>query len=143
MTQELLLSLTATRHYPAQSKILWQGDTATELYVVKTGSVRAWFNKDGVEITLQFFFEGDTVTALESFLHQVPSDIFLETIEATEVGVITRSDFQNIINERQEAKDWFYEEAVRKLLQHTHRLLSLLQHKPMIATRNCWPVTAG
>jgi CRP-like cAMP-binding protein len=119
-----------SRKYPPQSKILWQGETASELFLVKSGCIRAWFNKDGMEITMQFFFEGDTATSLESFLYEVPSEIFLGTVEETEVAVITRQDFLQLVAENQKVKEWFHQEAIRKLLVHTHRLLSLLQHKP-------------
>jgi CRP-like cAMP-binding protein len=118
------------RKYPPQSSILRQGATATELFLVKSGCIRAWFNKDGIGITLQFFFEGDTVTSLESFLQKIPSDICLETIEETEVEVIDRATFLRLIDEKKDVKEWFHQEAIRKLLIHTHRLLSLLQHKP-------------
>lgn len=124
------VTFSTKRKYPAQTNILWQGATATELYLIQSGSIRAWFNKDGVSVTLQFFFEGDTVTALESFLHETSSDIYLETMEETVVEVIDRNVFLQLIKENQAVKDWFYEEAIRKLLSHTHRLLSLLQHKP-------------
>ena len=119
-----------TRKYQPGTIVIWQGETANELFLVKSGCIRAWFNKDGKDITLQFFFEGDMATALESFLHHVPSDIFLEAIEETEVMVVDRETFLMLIKEDQMIKDWFYEEAIKKLLAHTHRLLSLLQHKP-------------
>jgi CRP-like cAMP-binding protein len=125
------LPFSQTRHYPPQTILLREGALASELCLIKKGCIRSWFNKEGVDITLQFFFEGDSVTALDSFLHQVPSDIFLESIEETLVEVVDRETFLNAVKQDAEIKDWFYGEAIRKLLAHTHRLLSLLQYKPL------------
>jgi CRP-like cAMP-binding protein len=130
MSLEISSIFKTTRKYPPQTNVIWQGQTANELFLVKSGCLRAWFNKDGKDITLQFFFEGDTATALESFLHNIPSNIFLETIEEAEVAVINRETFLALLKENETRKDGFDEEAVRKLLAHTNRLLSLLQYKP-------------
>lgn len=130
MSSQITAIFKTTRKYPPQTNVLWQGETATELFMIKSGCLRAWFNKDGKDITLQFFFEDDMATVLESFLHNVPSNIFLETVEETEVGVVDREVFLTLIKENDIIKDWFYEEAIRKLLTHTDRLLSLLQYKP-------------
>lgn len=130
MTYALPIEFPVLRQYPGGTNLLRQGTTATEMYLVKTGCVRSWFNKDGTAITLQFFFEGETVTALESFLHDTPSEIFLEAIEDTEVGVISRESFLDKLHSDPDTRDWFHQEAIRKLLVHTRRLLSLLQLKP-------------
>jgi CRP-like cAMP-binding protein len=130
MSLQITSIFKTTRKYPPQTNVLWQGETANELLLVKPGCLRAWFNKDGKDVTLQFFFEADMATSLESFLHNVPSNIFLETIEETEVGVINRDAFLTLLKDNEKIKDWFYEEAIRKLLIHTDRLLSLLQYKP-------------
>lgn len=130
MSLQITAIFKTTRKYLPQTNVLWQGETATELFLIKSGCLRAWFNKDGKDITLQFFFEDDMATVLESFLHNVPSNIFLEAVEETEVGVVDREVFLTLVKENDIIKDWFYEEAIRKLLTHTDRLLSLLQYKP-------------
>ena len=130
MTPSVQIHFGIQRKYPPFTIILNAGKPALELFLIKKGCVRAWFNKDGVDITLQFFFEGDTVTSLESFLEGTPSTLFLETIEETEVQSINRKDFLALLEQSPDVKDWFYGEAVKKLLVHARRLLSLLQYKP-------------
>lgn len=56
---------------------------ANSLFLIKKGCVRSWFNKDVAAITLQFFFEGETIAALESFLQDIPSTFISETIGET------------------------------------------------------------
>jgi CRP-like cAMP-binding protein len=130
MSSQITSIFKGSRKYLPQTNVLWHGETANEIFLVKSGCLRAWFNKDGKDITLQFFFEGDMATSLENFLHNIPSNIFLEAIEETEVGVIDRESFFTLLTENETIKEWFYEEAIRKLFTHTNRLLSLLQYKP-------------
>ena len=64
-----------------------------------------------------------TMTAL-------PGRIAIETIEETEIDAISRSAFFRLIGEDAEFKNWFYDNAIKKLFTHTNRLLFLLTNKP-------------
>ena len=50
----------------------------------------------------------------------------------TEVGVVNREIFLALLKENEIIKDWLFEEAIKTLLTHTNRLLSLLQHQPFV-----------
>jgi CRP-like cAMP-binding protein len=107
-----------------------EGEMAGQMYFIRSGCVRAWLNNAGREITLQFFFEGESVTALESFLKKTPSSIYIETVEACELYTIDRQDFlQSLDNES--ARRQFYDTAIDKLIFHANRLTSLLKNKPV------------
>jgi CRP-like cAMP-binding protein len=81
--------------------LLKEGEIAGQMYFINSGCIRSWLNKEGREITLQFFFEEESVTALESFLNQTLSPIYIETVEACDVYVIKREDFlRSLDNER-------------------------------------------
>lgn len=109
--------------------LLKEGEIAGQMYFINSGCIRSWLNKEGREITLQFFFEEESVTALESFLNQTLSPIYIETVEACDVYVIKREDFlRSLDNER--IRNWFYETAIKKLIIHGNRLISLLKNKP-------------
>lgn len=120
----------ATRVVKPRTVLLKEGQTADELFFIEEGLIRVWFNNDGKELTLQFFFDGDTVTSLESFLQQTPSEITIEAIDKCRVSSLKRKDFQTLLENDQNFKDWFYQSAVKKLIVHTNRLLSLLKNKP-------------
>jgi CRP-like cAMP-binding protein len=109
--------------------LLKEGEMAGQMYFIQSGCIRSWLNNEGREITLQFFFEEEPVTALDSFLNQTLSTVYIETVEACDVYVIKREDFiGSLDNER--FRNWFYENAVKKLLVHHNRLISLLKNKP-------------
>lgn len=122
--------LLTQRNVSAKHLLVKEGEIADALFFIEQGSMRAWFNNSGKETTLQFFFEQDSVTALESFLEGKPSDINIEAMEDSTVAVLHRDDFLHLLQTDPQVKDWFFETAVRKLITHTNRLLFLLQHKP-------------
>ena len=68
-------------------------------YFVNKGSVRLFTNtKDGIEISRYFAFEGNFVTALPSFIDQLPAEEYLQTIEKSELLCISRKDFYYLVN---------------------------------------------
>ena len=122
--------LTTAEEIPAKTIIVNEGDICNKILFIKKGCIRAYYNTDGKEVTLQFFFEGDSVTSLESFLNNVPSLITLETLETCQVSLIDNVAFLNLIERDNSVKDWFYKTAIEKLFIHTNRLCSLLNIKP-------------
>ncbi|WP_343636933.1 Crp/Fnr family transcriptional regulator [Fluviicola sp.] len=128
--QDLLENLSISEKIKSKTILIAEGDQAKELFYIQKGCIRAWFNDSGKETTLQFFFEGDTVTAFESFMGDKASVIYIETIENCEIQRISKSDFQKLVQTNERFKDWFYQTAISKLTVHSNRLLSLLKNKP-------------
>jgi len=64
-----------------KTMLLKEGEIARRMYFINSGCIRAWLNKEGREITLQFFFEEDAVTALESFLNETLSPIYIDLLK--------------------------------------------------------------
>jgi len=71
--------------YAAKTVLLEEGKVAHKIFWIKTGCMRVWLNKDGQEITFQFFLENSLVSSIESFWQGTPSKFTLETIEPTTV----------------------------------------------------------
>jgi len=127
LIDEKLLTL---KRLAPKTILVHEGSIATEIFFVIKGCIRAWYNAEGQDITIQFFFEGDSVTALESFLKNIPSTVNIETLEECEVGILKKSNFSDLIKTDSEFKELFYETAIDKLFIHHNRLLSLLKDKP-------------
>ncbi len=125
----LIASLEAVE-VPARTVLIGEGDAAQHLYFITKGAIRVWLNNEGKDVTLQFFFEGDGATSLESFLYNEPSPFSIETIEHTTLSVLPRATFDEWMAADAAFKDWFYGTAVHKQLQHTKRLLSLITRTP-------------
>ncbi len=79
---------------PPKTVLLHDGEISTHIYVVKKGCLRQWFNKDGKDITLQFFFENQPVASIDSFLNNQPSLFTIESIEPSEIISIDKKTFE-------------------------------------------------
>ena len=74
-------------------------DVCQNYYFVNRGCLRLFtINKEGLENSRYFAFEGNFGIALPSFIDQKPALEFLQTIEKSELLVITRNDFYYLVD---------------------------------------------
>lgn len=78
-----LLELGTRRQVDAHQLLLRAGEVANKLYMIEQGCARLYtIDAQGRETSIQFFFEGDVVSSLESFLTESPSALYLVTMES-------------------------------------------------------------
>ncbi|MBY0245683.1 MAG: Crp/Fnr family transcriptional regulator [Sphingobacteriaceae bacterium] len=70
--------------------IVKEGQFADKMYFIVSGCVRAFYNKDGKDITDWFAFEGDFISSINSFNQGVASKHAIELLEPTLFLEITR-----------------------------------------------------
>lgn len=120
----------AVRDFPARTSLLREGEVARSMYFVKAGCLRIWFNKDGKDITFQFFFENQAVSSIESFLGEEPSLFSLETIEPTTAVVIDRRDWDRIHQLYPQLRDRFLHMMLKRLTNYGQLFLSRIKDSP-------------
>lgn len=77
------------RQVEANQLLLRAGEVAKRLYLIEQGSARLYvLDAEGRETTTQFFFEGDVVSSLESFLTGDPSIQYLVTMEDCQLRIV-------------------------------------------------------
>lgn len=91
---------------PAKTILLKEGEVARKMYLIEKGCVRVWLNNNGKDITCQFFFENETVSSIESFRKDIPSQISIETIEPCIIWWIDKAELKRIVGEIQEQPEW-------------------------------------
>lgn len=69
------------REITSKTILLQEGEISKHIYLIKKGCLREWFNKDGKDITFQFFFEGQAVASIDSFMSNNTSLFTNESIE--------------------------------------------------------------
>jgi CRP-like cAMP-binding protein len=62
-----------------------QGQVENFLYFINSGATRNYFLRDDKDLTVDFHFEGEFVTAYYSLITRLDSDVFIEALEDTEV----------------------------------------------------------
>jgi len=118
------------KEVPAKTTLLQEGEISTNLYFIKKGCLRMWFNNDGKDITFQFFFEGQAVSSFESFFGKQPSIFNLETIESSQVNVITKEGLDEIFERFPILKDGFRQILLQRLSDYGRLFLSRIRDNP-------------
>lgn len=88
------------RLVPKKTILLQAGEVCNFEAYINKGCIREYFIDDaGIELTLQFATEDWWVSDITSFEDQIPSDMYIETLEDCELLVLTRQSKENLINE--------------------------------------------
>ncbi|WP_276496216.1 Crp/Fnr family transcriptional regulator [Pontibacter litorisediminis] len=79
--------------------LLYYSEVCQHYYFVNKGCIRLYtINKDGIETTRFFAFEGGFGTALPSLIEQTPAGEYMQTIEKSELLKISRDDFFHLVD---------------------------------------------
>ena len=100
---EATLEQIFTHFKPLKTKrnefLLLEGEVCKHYYFVNKGCLRLFsINKDGIEGTRYFAFEGFFGTALPSLIEQTPAFEFVQTIEKSELLAISRESFFHLVD---------------------------------------------
>ena len=114
----------------AKTTLLQEGQISKAMFFVEKGCLRTWINNDGKEITTQFFFEGDSVSSMESFRTNQPSLYSIESLEPCILQTISQKDFQMIIENSPKFKKELEDHLFRRLFQSQQLLYSFLKNNP-------------
>lgn len=99
-TLERIFSCFTLRTTRRNELLLSPGEVCRHYYFVNQGCLRLFtINKDGVEGTRYFAFEGSFGTALPSLIDQQPAFEYIQTIEQSKLLVIGRDDFYTLVDE--------------------------------------------
>ncbi|MBO9703493.1 MAG: Crp/Fnr family transcriptional regulator [Sporocytophaga sp.] len=114
----------------AKTTLLQEGEVSRTMYFIEKGCLRTWVNDNGKEITTQFFFEGDSVSSIESFRTNQPSLYSIESLEPYVLQTISQKEFQSIVNTSPEVRKDMEEHLFRRLFQIQQIFYSYLKNSP-------------
>lgn len=127
---KLFQSLSVEKEIPSKTVLLREGEISNTIYFIKKGCIREWFNKDGKEITFQFFFDEQPVASIESFMNQKPSLFTIETIEPSQVMLIKREWFNDLLDRNPDFKIGFQDFLFKRLGNYSQLFLSRIKDSP-------------
>jgi len=114
----------------AKTTLLAEGQISKTIFFVEKGCLRSWFNNNGKDVTFQFFFEGQGVSSIESFMTEQPSMFTIESIEPCVIFAISKKDFETIINTSPAFKQYFDEFIFQRLIFYQQLFLSRIKDNP-------------
>lgn len=118
------------KKYSNKSILLNEGEIATKIFFIKQGCLRMWFNKDGKDITFQFFIENQVLASIESFISNQPSMFTIETIEPSTIISITKDNFKNLLVIFPRLKDGFQDVIYHRFRNYSQLFLSRIKDTP-------------
>jgi len=126
----IVKNLFLERDIPARTILLQEGEIAQNIYFIKKGCLRLWFNNDGKDVTFQFFFENRAVSSIESFMGRQPSSFTLESIEPSTVIVLAKEDFDTLFQYYPQLKDGLQAILFQRMGNYDRLFLSRIKDNP-------------
>ena len=91
---------------PAKTILLKEGQVSHHYISIEQGSVRAYFDKNGDDKTVQFFFENTGLSSFDSFIDEAPSRFTIETIEPSVIYMSARPNVLQLIDDLSHEPDF-------------------------------------
>lgn len=73
------------------------GSKDTNIYFVVEGSVKLFIVEDNQEMIIRFGYRNNIIAALDCFISEKPSDLYIQAIKKTELKVISKSKFNQLL----------------------------------------------
>ena len=89
--------LTNKRSYQRSTFLVEPGQKDTNLYLIENGSVRIYFEDGEEEQIIRLGYGGDMIGALDSFITDGPTKLFIQTLKQTDLIALTKKSFLNFI----------------------------------------------
>ena len=105
---------------PAKTVLLEEGKVTGQYVFIEKGCVRLFFNNDGNDKTVQFFFENEGLTSFESFVNNAPSAFTIETIEPSVVYLLPKQYVIQLMDELSHEPDFLKMMMQLSSLRQTH-----------------------
>ena len=134
----------------AKTVLLEEGKRSQYYIYIEKGCIRTYFNNNGKDITVQFFFEQEGLSSIDSFINNVPSQVTIETIEPSILYLLPKEHvlqlfddlsqdpaFTKILLQMSAQRQIHYIKEFVSFIRDTpeQRYLLLLQERPHIVQR--------
>jgi len=74
-----------------------KGSTDTNLYFVVSGSLRIFVFDEEEEHTIRFGYKNNLIAALDSYITEQPSDLYIQALKKTSLKVICKKNFMAFV----------------------------------------------
>lgn len=107
-----------------------KGSTDTTLYYINSGSLRIFIEDEYEEHTIRFGYSGELITALDSFIKETPSDLYIQALKQTSLKAISKKSYTQFINSTDNHKEQWLKVLEGFVYQQMEREQDLLLSSP-------------
>ena len=105
-----------------------EGQYADKTYFIVNGCARAYYLKDGKDVSDWFAFESDFISSVNSFFLNVPSPHYIELLEDSLLLEFSRADTNEWANKYHEFERLSKNIITKAMLQQQERIVSMQFH---------------
>ena len=109
-----------------------KGTIDTNLYFVVRGSLKIFVLEGIDENIIRFGYNNNFIAALDSFISEEPSDLFIQAIKKTELKLIKKSTFMNFVESSAENTKIWHLMLQNFIVQQMERERDILTSSPLI-----------
>ncbi|PTS98004.1 Crp/Fnr family transcriptional regulator [Pedobacter sp. HMWF019] len=118
---------------PAKTTLLEEGKKSLNYIFIERGCVRSFFNNNGEDKTVQFFFENEGLASFDSFVNDVPSQFTIETIEPSIVYLLPKKYVTQLMEELSAEPDFLkmiLQIAAQRQTHYINEFVSFIRDTP-------------
>lgn len=86
--------IASLRRFPKRTLLHRAGDVCPNFYFMEKGLGRVFYFRNEQEVTAWFGFEGQIISAIDSFFTGQPSEYWIEILEESQVRVVGNQDIE-------------------------------------------------
>ena len=105
--------------------LVQEGQFADKIYFIVSGCARAFYLKNGKDITDWFAFENDFINSINSFYYNIPSPHYIEVMEQTTVLEFSRDSLNSMVDEHPDFDRLGRIVVTKIMLQLQQRIVSI------------------
>ncbi len=94
--KEELRYCTKLLSYERITTIVKEEERSDKTFFIVNGSARAYYLKDGKDITDWFAFENDFISSINSFFLDIPSPLYIDVLEPSILLEFSKKDFSSL-----------------------------------------------
>lgn len=118
---------------PPKTILLEEGKRSQHYIYIEKGLIRTYFNKNGEEVTMQFFFENEGLSSFDSFINNTPSPITIETIEPSVVYLLAKEYVNQLLDELSHEQGFVHmilQMTVQRQTHYINEFVSFIRDTP-------------
>lgn len=106
------------------------GQMATNLYLVKKGSLRVFIEDEIEEHTIRFGYQKSIITALDCFLTDLPTSFYIQALKKCTLKVISKRKYFDLMNASEANKELWEQLLQSFVYQQIEREIDLITYSP-------------
>lgn len=108
-----------------------KGSIDTNIYLVKSGSLRIFLLDEFEEHTIRFGYKNNLIASLDSFINEKPSEFYIQALKKTTVKTINKKSYMSLIESSTENKKIWFSVLENLILEQMERERDILTFSPV------------